>query len=146
MEYLLVSSCFAGYNTKYNGKNNKIDIIDELSKKYKLIYVCPEVVGGLSTPRNPSEILGDKVISNKGVDVTKEYNKGANCALYLVKKYNITKALLKESSPSCGSNTIYDGTFSGTKIKGMGITSRLLTENGVKIYSEKNVEELLYNI
>lgn len=143
MEYLLVSSCFAGYNTKYNGKNNKLEMIEKLSKKYKLIYVCPEVVGGLSIPRNPSEILGDKVISNKGVDVTNEYNKGANCALYLVKKYNITKALLKESSPSCGSNTVYDGTFSGTKIKGMGVTASLLTKHGVKIYSENNIEELL---
>jgi len=143
MECLLVSSCFAGYNTKYNGKNNKLEMIEKLSTKYKLIYVCPEVVGGLSIPRNPSEILGDKVISNKGVDVTNEYNKGANCALYLVKKYNITKALLKESSPSCGSNTVYDGTFSGTKIKGMGVTASLLTKHGVKIYSENNIEELL---
>ena len=143
MEYLLVSSCFAGYNTKYNGKNNKIDILEELSKKYKLIYVCPEVVGGLSIPRNPSEIIGDKVISNQGVDVTNEYNKGAQCALYLAKKYKIKKALLKESSPSCGSNTIYDGTFSGTKIKGVGITTKLLKENGIIVYSEKNAEELL---
>lgn len=143
MEYLLVSSCFAGYNTKYNGKNNKIDILEELSKKYKLIYVCPEVVGGLSIPRNPSEIIGDKVISNQGVDVTNEYNKGAQCALYLAKKYKIKKALLKESSPSCGSNTIYDGTFSGAKIKGVGITTKLLKENGIIVYSEKNAEELL---
>ena len=137
MECLLVSSCFAGYNTKYNGKNNKLEMIEKLSTKYKLIYVCPEVVGGLSIPRNPSEILGDKVISNKGVDVTKEYNKGANCALYLVKKYNITKALLKESSPSCGSNTVYDGTFSGKKINGKGITTRIFLENGIDVISSQ---------
>lgn len=143
MECLLVSSCFAGYKTKYNGKDNYLEIINELSKKYKLIFVCPEVVGGLSIPRNPSEIIGDKVHSNKGVDVTLEYNKGADVALYLTKKYNITKALLKESSPSCGSNMIYDGTFTGKKITGMGITTRLLVSNGVKVYSENNVLELL---
>lgn len=144
MEYLLVSSCFAGYQTKYNGKDNKLDVIEKLAKRYKIIYVCPEVAGGLSIPRNPSEILGNKVFSCEGVDVTSEYEKGAKTALYLVKKYNIKKALLKESSPSCGSSLIYDGTFSKKKIKGMGITVRLLNANGVKIYSENTVEELLF--
>lgn len=143
MEYLLVSSCFAGNKTKYNGKDNYLESLNLLKEKYKLVFVCPEVVGGLSIPRNPSEIIGNKVISNQGVDVTNEYKKGADVALYLVKKYNIKKALLKESSPSCGSNTIYDGTFSSKKILGMGITSKLLNENGVIIYSENNINELL---
>lgn len=143
MECLLVSSCFAGYKTKYNGGDNFLMLIRELSKKYKLIFVCPEVAGGLSTPRNPSEIRENKVFSNAGVDVTKEYEKGAKTALFLVEKYNIKKALLKESSPSCGSNLIYDGTFSKNKIKGMGITSRLLVEKGVKIYTEDTAKDLL---
>lgn len=142
-ENLLVSSCFAGNKTKYNGKDNKLDVISKLSEKYNLIYVCPEVAGGLSIPRNPSEIKDSLVFSNQGLDVTKEYFKGANVALYLVKKYNITKALFKESSPSCGSNLIYDGTFTGKKIAGMGVTTKLLKENGVSVYSEENAIELL---
>ena len=142
MEYLLVSCCLDGYNTKYNGGNNYQSKIEDLKKRYKFIYVCPEVVGGLSIPRNPSEISGNKVFSNKGIDVTYEYEKGAKLALFLVKKYNIRKALLKESSPSCGKSLIYDGTFKGVKIKGQGITARLLSENGVEIFSEKEIDLL----
>lgn len=143
MENILVSSCIYGNNTKYNGLNNYNPLIEKIKKKYNVILICPEVMGGLSTPRNPSEIKENKVYSNTGVDVTKEYNKGAQIALELVKKYNITKAILKESSPSCGSNLIYDGSFSGKKINGMGITARLLVENGIEIYNENQIEELL---
>ena len=88
MENLLISSCLAGNNTKYNGKNNYLPLIEKLKDKYNLIVICPEVMGGLSIPRDPSEIKGDKVISNKGNDVTKEYNLGAKIALELAKKYN----------------------------------------------------------
>ncbi|MGM9970543.1 MAG: DUF523 domain-containing protein [Anaeroplasma sp.] len=143
MENILVSSCLLGYNTKYNGKSNYNEKIEELKSKYNLILVCPEVVGGLSIPRLPSEIKDNRVININNEDVTINYNKGANIALLLVKKYNIKKAVLKEKSPSCGSNTIYDGSFSGTKINGMGVTARLLKEYGVEIFSENNFDELI---
>ena len=143
MEYLLVSSCLLGNNTKYNGKNNYNPLVEKLKDKYILISCCPEVDGGLSIPRNPSEIKGELVVSNKGIDVTKEFNLGAVKALELVKKYNITKALLKDGSPSCGNTYIYDGSFTGTKIKSLGITARLLSANGVLIFNENEIEKLL---
>lgn len=143
MEYLLISGCLIGNNTKYNGLNNYTPLVEKLKDKYELIVICPEVDGGLSIPRNPSEIKGNKVISSMGVDVTKEFNIGAKKALELVKKYNIKKALLKEGSPSCGTNYIYDGTFTGTKINGLGVTAKLLKENGVLLFNEKEIEKLL---
>ena len=142
-EKLLISACLCGDNTKYNGGNNLINRLDELKEKYELYKVCPEVIGGLSTPRVPSEIINDKVINKEGQDVTTNYQKGANYALELVKKYNIKKALLKESSPSCGVHTIYDGTFSKTKIVSSGVTTRLLNEYGVIVYSEDEIDKLV---
>lgn len=143
MEYLLISGCLIGNNTKYNGLNNYTPLVEKLKEKYELIVCCPEVDGGLSIPRNPSEINGNIVISSMGVDVTKEFNIGAKKALELVKKYNIKKALLKEGSPSCGTNYIYDGTFTSTKINGLGVTAKLLKENGVLLFNEKEIEKLL---
>ncbi len=143
MEYLLISSCLLGNNVKYNGKNNYIKEVELLKNKYNLIVICPEVMGGLPIPRIPSEILNDKVINKEGKDVTIHFNKGREEAIKLVKKYNIKKALLKEGSPSCGSHYIYDGTFSGNKIDGVGVTTKKLIELGLDIYSEKEIEKLL---
>ena len=143
MENLLISSCLVGNNTKYNGKNNYLPLIEKLKDKYNLIVICPEVMGGLSIPRDPSEIKGDKVISNKGNDVTKEYNLGAKIALELAKKYNCKKALLMEKSPSCGVKKIYDGTFSKNLIDGMAITTKLLYENKIEVYSKDEIDLLL---
>jgi uncharacterized protein YbbK (DUF523 family) len=143
MEKLLISACLCGKNTKYNGGNNLIANLSILEKHFELFMVCPESDGGLTTPRNPSEQLGDKVVSNKGVDVTAEFNLGAKIALEVALKNNIKYALLKESSPSCGSNLIYDGTFSGKKIKGMGVAAKLLRDNGILVFSENEIEKLL---
>ncbi|MBQ9899534.1 MAG: DUF523 domain-containing protein [Acholeplasmatales bacterium] len=143
MEKLLISAYILGINCKYNGKNNYNPLVEKLKERYILIPICPEEMGGLSTPRNPSEILNDKVISSKGDDVTNNFFDGANKALDIVKKENISKALLKEGSPSCGSNYIYDGTFTKTKINGMGFTARLLKNNNIKIYTEDEIELLL---
>ena len=143
MENLLISSCLLGNNVKYNGKNNYIKEVELLKNKYNLIVVCPEVMGGLPIPRIPSEILNDKVINKEGIDVTSNFIKGKDEAIKLVKKYNIKKALLKEGSPSCGSKYIYDGTFSGNKIEGLGITTKALKELGLDIYNEKEIEKLL---
>ncbi len=145
MDNILVSSCLLGLNTKYNGSNNYVPLIEEIKKYFNVIPVCPEVLGGLSIPRNPSEINGDKVISNIDVDVTKEYLKGAQIALDTAIKYNCKIAILKDKSPSCG-RTSYDGTFTKTLIDRNGITYNLLRSNGIKVYTENEINEILNNL
>lgn len=136
-EKILVSSCLLGLNCKYDGTNNYSEEIDEFLKDYDVIPICPEIMGGLPTPRCPAEIIGDRVITKEGVNVTKQYEKGAEECLFLAKKYNIKKALLKLKSPSCGHAGIYDGTFSHTLIDGNGVTAQLLESNGVEIIGIK---------
>ena len=133
---ILVSACLLGIDCKYNGKNNKNDKIIELLKDHELIPVCPEILGGLPTPRIPAEIHQNKVIAKDGKDVTKQYQKGAEETLKIAKLYNCHTAILKEKSPSCGCGKVYDGTFTGTLINGDGITARLLKEHGIKITGE----------
>lgn len=140
---LIISSCLCGNNTKYNGGNNLIDKLDLLEEKFNLITICPEVFGGLSTPRNPSEIQGDKVYSNQGLDVTDNFVNGALKAVEILKKHDVKYALLKEGSPSCGVNKIYDGTFTGVKISGSGVTTKMFRDLGIEVYSENEIDELL---
>ena len=140
---LLISACLCGKNTKYNGGNNLLSRFPEIEEKYELYLICPEVMGGLSTPRDPSENRGDLVFSNKGKDVTEEFNLGAQKALEIALKNDIHLALLKESSPSCGSNKIYDGTFSGIKVSGQGVATKLLLKHKIKIFSEEQIDQLL---
>ncbi len=134
-EKILISACLAGVNCKYNGKNNEHKKIIELIKNKDVILICPEQLGGLKTPRTPAERIKDKVITNDNIDVTKEYQKGAEEVLNLVKKFNIKTAILKSKSPSCGKGKIYDGSFSNTLIYGNGITTELLEKNGIKVIS-----------
>ena len=136
MEKILVSACLLGINCKYDGTNNKNDKVLEYLKDKEVIPICPEIMGGLPTPRTPSEILKDKVISKDNNDVTNNFYKGAEEVLYLAKLLNVKKALLKAKSPSCGVGEIYDGTFTHTKIKGDGITTRLLKENNIEVLTE----------
>ena len=146
----LISACLCGVNCKYNGLNNLNDKCLELLRKGEAFLVCPEQLGGLNTPRIPSEILGNakdiielnkgKIINKEGKDVTKEFLKGGKEALKIAKEANIKKAILKESSPSCGSNFVYDGSFTGNKIKGKGITAYLLEKEGIEIISEKDLD------
>lgn len=143
MEKILISACLIGDKTRYDEKSNYHPLVKELLQKYELVPFCPEVEGGLKTPRDPSEIKGEKVISNKGRDVTKLFNAGAEKALNICKYLNIKIAILKETSPSCGVNEIYDGNFTNRKIKGEGITTRLLRHHGVTVYSENDIEKLL---
>ncbi len=143
-EKLLVSSCLLGENVKYNGSNNKIDL-SEIEKRYEIVSFCPEVEGGLQTPRAASEIVSFKplkVINIKGVDVTANFTKGAKLALDICKKRGIRKALLKERSPSCGKYRVYDGSFSKNLIKGEGVTAALLRKNFIEIYNEEEMEKL----
>lgn len=132
-EKILVSSCLLGLNCKYNGGNNYSKEIDEYLKDYEVIPICPEIMGGLPTPRIASERLGDKVITKDGKDVTEQYKKGAEECLYLAQKYDVKKALLKLRSPSCGIGKIYDGTFTHTLVDGNGVAAELLKKNGIEI-------------
>lgn len=134
-EKILVSACLAGVNCKYNGNNNENENIIELIKNKDVILVCPEQLGGLKTPRIPAEIINNKVITKDNIDVTKEYQKGAEEVLTLAKKFNIKKAILKSKSPSCGKGKIYDGTFSNSLIDGNGITTELLKKHGIEVIS-----------
>ena len=143
MEKILISACLVGDNCKYNGGNNLNPQIEALLEKYELIPFCPEVEGGLPIPRNPSEIKGDRVVMNNDKDVTREYELGARKALMLCLYLKIKIAVLKERSPSCGTHQIHDGSFSNKLIDGMGVTARLLKENGIKIYSEDEINQLL---
>ena len=134
----LCSACLLGINCKYNGKNNSNDKIIELSKKETLIPVCPEQLGGMSTPRIPSEIKGDKVLSWNGLNITDKFEKGGNEVLKLAKLYDIKEFIGKQGSPSCGCGKIHDGTFSNKIMKGDGITISLLKKEGFKITTEEN--------
>lgn len=143
MEKILISACLVGDKTRYDGKGNYHPLIKELLEKYELVPFCSEVEGGLSTPRVPSEIKGDRVINKSGKDVTRNYNAGAEKALNICKYLDIKIAILKDGSPACGVHQIHDGNFSGRKIKGMGITASLLSKNGIKVISEDEIQTLL---
>lgn len=140
---IAVSSCLLGINCKYNGKSNYNEDIIQLKEKYELIPICPEVLGGLPTPRVPSEIINDKVVNQEGLDVTINYNDGANKALKILKENDIKIAILKSKSPSCGKGQIYDGTFTHTLILGNGITTQLFLENDILVLNENNFKEYL---
>jgi len=143
----LVSACLVGVNCRYNDKNKLNKRLFRLFKEGKLISVCPELLGGLPTPRNCSEIVGGtgldvlngkaRVIDKEGKDVTKPFLKGANEVLKIAKTMNINEVIMKSNSPSCGCGNIYDGTFSEKLIDGDGVTVALLKKNGIKVISEE---------
>lgn len=143
MEKILISACLVGENCKYNGGNNLHPQIDVLLEKYDLIPFCPEMEGGLPTPRNPSEVKGESVFMDNGKDVTENFLKGAKKALMLCLFLKIKIAVLKERSPSCGTHQIHDGSFSEKLINGMGVTAKMLKENGIEVYSENEIDKLL---
>lgn len=134
-EKILVSSCLLGLNCRYDGGNNYSKEVEEFLENYEVIPICPEIMGGLPTPRTPSERQADRVINKEGKDVTEQYEKGARECLFLAQKYDVKKALLKLRSPSCGSKEIYDGTFSHTIIEGDGLTAELFKKNGIEVIS-----------
>ena len=136
---VLVSKCLLGFNCRYKGDNCKNEKVLEFLKDKEVIGICPEQAGGLPTPRDPSEIVEDKVISKAGKDVTAEYKKGAKIALKLAQDNKVDLVLFKAKSPSCGCGLIYDGTFSGNKIPGNGISSQLLLDNGFKVITEEDL-------
>lgn len=133
-EKLLVSACLVGENCKYSGGNNYSPAVAALGEQYELIPVCPEQLGGLPTPRTPSERVGDKVLTRDGRDVTDAFRRGAEKVLEIALAQGITRAVLQERSPSCGWGRIYDGTFTGTLIPGQGVTAQLLRAHGIAVY------------
>jgi len=140
---ILVSACFLGMGCRYDGTGYLLEELNLLKEKHTLIPICPEIYGGLQTPRDPAEILNDRVITKKGQDVTSEFHKGANEIIKLARFYQCTHAILKERSPSCGHGKIYDGTFTGTLINGNGVAADLLSKEGIHILGESEINSLL---
>ena len=149
---IIVSACLLGENCKYGGGNNKSENVIKYLEDKEYILVCPEQLGGLSTPRNPSEIITygnkdgndllsgcTKVLSNKGIDVTKNFIQGAEETLKIAKEHNAKTAILKAGSPSCGYKKIYDGTFLGNKIQGMGVTAAILNKENIALLDEDDI-------
>ncbi|WP_028830231.1 DUF523 domain-containing protein [Proteocatella sphenisci] len=139
MVNILVSACLLGLNCKYSGGNNINERIVELKNRYNLIPVCPEQLGGLATPRNPAEICKGLILDSQGKDVTEYFKKGAMETLALARLFNCPIAILKSKSPSCGINRVYDGTFEGRLISGMGMTARLLKESGITVMCDEDI-------
>ena len=144
MRKLLISRCLLGDACRYDGKSKPLpaETLDALRARYELIPVCPEVLGGLPTPRTPSERQGSRVVMKTGADVTAEYRCGAEIALRLAQEHNVCAAVLKERSPSCGKGRIYDGTFTGTLKDGDGVTAETLLNAGFTVYGESEIEVL----
>ena len=149
---IIVSACLLGENCKYSGGNNKSENVIKYLEDKEYILVCPEQLGGLSTPRNPSEIITygnkdgndvlsgcTKVLSNKGIDVTKNFIKGAEETLKIAKEHNVKTAILKAGSTSCGYKKIYDGRFLGNKIQGMGVTAAILNKENIALLDEDDI-------
>ena len=137
---IAVSACLLGENCKYNGGNNFSEKVSEFIKGHEVIPVCPEVLGGLPTPRESSEIVKGVVRHRDGTSVDEEFRRGADLALKLVIDNDVELVILQSRSPSCGVKNVYDGSFSGTLIPGQGVFARLLTENNIKVM---DVSELL---
>ena len=140
---ILISACLLGIPCRYDGKAKPQPWAEVLAARHDLVPVCPEQLGGLPTPRTPSERRGDRVVMNTGADVTEQYRRGAACALRLYQLLGCKAAVLKERSPSCGCGAVYDGTFTGTLTAGDGVTAALLQAHGIRVLGESQVLELL---
>ncbi|WP_099469958.1 DUF523 domain-containing protein [Konateibacter massiliensis] len=137
---ILVSACLLGVECRYDGTGKLVKEIECLKEKHNLIPVCPEIYGGLSTPREPAEKCGNAVLTRTGKDVTYHYEKGAEEVLKLAKMFDCSVAILKKRSPSCGSGEVYDGTFAGRLVKGDGILTKRLKENKIQVFGEGDIE------
>ncbi|MCK4815101.1 DUF523 domain-containing protein [bacterium] len=159
MKKILVGSCLLGENIRYDGKNNlqSHPRLQDFVRAGRVIAICPEVAGGLSVPRAPAEIqLGRtafdvldglaKVMTIDGVDVTAEYLAGAYSTLELIKKHDITVAILKARSLACGAKQVYDGSYSNSLVDGMGITAALLSQHGVSLFDETQIDLALDDV
>jgi uncharacterized protein YbbK (DUF523 family) len=136
----LISACLAGVNCRWDGESRPpLPKILKLLEDGEAILVCPEQLGGLSTPRTPSEQLGEKIIAKDGTDVTKQFQRGAEEGLKIAKLAKCNEAILKSKSPSCGSGKVYDGSFTGKLVDGDGVFTKLLKKNGIKVMTEEKL-------
>ena len=140
---ILVSACLLGVACRYDGKGQAIPRLNELLAACEVIPVCPEQLGGLPTPRTPSERVGEKVLARNGTDVTCAFARGAAEALRLARLTGARLALLKARSPSCGSGEIYDGSFTGRTVPGNGVAAQALVDAGIEIFNEGQIDRLL---
>ncbi|QUL53696.1 DUF523 domain-containing protein [Paenibacillus tritici] len=146
---IIVSSCLAGMKVRYNGTDCLEQGIRQLLDSRQAVAVCPELMGGFSTPREPAEIIGGtgrdvlegkaRVVDRTGSDVTAMYIEGAYAAVEQVRSLAATLVVLKENSPSCGSSMIYNGEFAGVRIPGEGVTTALLRQHGIEVISEQQL-------
>lgn len=136
---ILVSACLLGVQCRYDETGMISEEMKKLMEEHNLIPVCPEIMGGLATPRDPAERVGDRIVTQNGADVTKNYKKGALETLKLAKLYQCSCVIMKERSPSCGCGRIYDGTFSRRLIDGNGMTAELLLEHGIQVKGESQI-------
>lgn len=145
MKRILISACLLGTACRYDGRGNQHDDVLALLQQEDicLIPVCPEQLGGMPTPRIPSERRGERVVNRAGVDVTESFSRGAQQALRIARLYGCDTAILKERSPSCGCGRIYDGSFTGTLIDGDGVTTALLRRNGLHVIGEGQIRSLM---
>ncbi|MBU1342665.1 MAG: DUF523 domain-containing protein [Proteobacteria bacterium] len=153
MKKILISACLAGDRVRYDGKQVPFEnaVLLGWHQKGLLVNVCPEVSGGMKTPRLPAQIVNGNgrdvlngtasVMDIHGNDVTLQFIRGAEYAFSLAKKFGIQMAVLKEKSPSCGVHSIYDGNFASTLIPGFGVTAAMLRQNGIKVFSENEIDQ-----
>lgn len=140
---ILISACLLGCRCRYDGASKLHPLAEALAQCHTLVPVCPEQLGGLSTPRPPAERRGEQVVTREGRDVTEQYRRGAEEALHLCCLMGCEAAVLKERSPSCGRGSIYDGTFTGTLCPGDGVTAERLISAGIPVYGESELEKFL---
>ena len=153
MRSVLVSACLLGEPVRYDGTDNATGaaLLEKWRRQGRIVAFCPEVAGGLGTPRPPAEITGGsgsdvldgeaRVVTDDGVDVTDAFLEGARGALEAARRADAPVAVLKEGSPSCGSGYVYDGTFSGTRRPASGVTASLLERHGIRVFSEDRLDE-----
>ena len=140
---VLVSACLLGVSCRYDGQSKAYPLVDQLCRRHEVVPVCPEIFGGLPTPRVPAERQGERVVTKTGVDVTAQYRRGAEEAVRLARMLGCTVAVLKERSPSCGSGQVYDGTFTGTLTEGFGVAVQRLMAAGIRVIGESQLAEFL---
>ena len=140
---ILVSACLVGDNCKYNGGNNLNERLVGFLEAHEVVKVCPEVLGGLPTPRPSAEIVNGQVMNTEGKNITKEFTLGAQRAFEIVQKEKPDLIILQSRSPSCGIKQIYDGTFSGKKIPGHGLFAELCIKAGYKVLDIEDIDDYL---
>ena len=142
MKNILISACLLGEKCRYDGAGKEPLDLSRFGDEYNFIPVCPEVLGGLPTPRVPSERVGERVVMRDGKDVTENFILGAREAYRICTEHGCRAAILKEKSPSCGKGKIYDGSFSGTLTEGDGVAAEYLAERGILVIGESELDEL----